>query len=197
MTLRICEATYTAGLTLTAWPSGSTSNEVAMTEIVDGLYRATLDDSIDSLWYVFSGTSDPTTWDPMASGGPLFAMDLGEGTPVGSSIVFTGNQVERVSGTTIVVFKDEDTPVTVTLTEGSFTGLTLQFAVEDKQGTDVLVIENASITRTSTTFTVTIPDTLTSRLNNYSWAMRDITSGANAVLMHGVLSVRYAAGKDA
>lgn len=76
MTTIAVETTYTAGETLTCWPSGSTSNEVAMTEFATGLYRATLDDSIESLWYAFVGTADPTTWDPTVTGGPIVAFDL-------------------------------------------------------------------------------------------------------------------------
>lgn len=199
MTLFNVTTTYTAGGTLTAWPDGDVTNYVALAEdgTIPGRFTGVLDDSYGNVWYAFDGTSAPTTYDPSASNGPKFSYDLREGTPFGSSVIFTGTQVERVNGTTIVVFKDEATPVTVTLSTGSFTGLTLRFAVEDRSGTDVLVIENGSITRTSSTFTVTIPSSITGSLGSYAWSMRDITGGVNTVLLHGVLSVRYAAGKDA
>jgi hypothetical protein len=76
MTLIAVETTYTAGATLYAWPSGATTNSVELDEVVAGLYRATLDDAIDSIWYVFVGASAPSTWDEKVSGGPIKVFDL-------------------------------------------------------------------------------------------------------------------------
>jgi hypothetical protein len=102
---------------------------------------------------------------------------------------------ERVAGTTLTFYRDESRAVSV-VTDFTLTSLTLRFVVEDNDGNDVLVIENASITKSSQTFTVTITTAVTANLGNYRWSMRDITSG-NSVIAFGVLTVQEAASKDA
>lgn len=76
MTSILVETIYTAGSTIKAWPSGSTSNSVTLAEVATGLYQGTLDDSLGSVWYGFVGASAPTTWDDSASGGPIKLFDL-------------------------------------------------------------------------------------------------------------------------
>jgi hypothetical protein len=102
---------------------------------------------------------------------------------------------ERVAGTTLTFYRDESRAVSV-VTDFTLTSLTLRFVVEDNDGNDVLVIENAAITKSSQTFTVTITTAVTANLGNYRWSMRDITSG-NSVIAFGVLTVQEAASKDA
>ena len=102
---------------------------------------------------------------------------------------------ERVAGTTLTFYRDESRAVSV-VTDFTLTSLTLRFVVEDNDGNDVLVIENAAITKSSQTFTVTITTAVTASLGNYRWSMRDITSG-NSVIAFGVLTVQEAASKDA
>jgi len=197
MTLIAVTTHYTTSTTLTAWPDGSTSNGVLLTESPTGRYTGTLDDSYGTVWYAFVGASAPTTWDSGASGGPVRVFDLREGTNVGAAVIFSGTQPNRVNDTTLTLFKDEARPITVTLTTGAFAGLTLRFCVENRERVDVLVIEDASIARTATTFTVTVPTAITANIGNYSWSLRDITGGINDVLLLGVLSVQHAANKDA
>jgi hypothetical protein len=102
---------------------------------------------------------------------------------------------ERVAGTTLTFYRDESRSVSV-VTDFSLTSLTLRFVVEDNDGNDVLVIENASITKSQQTFTVSITTAVTANLGNYRWSMRDITTG-NSVIAFGVLAVAEAASKDA
>ena len=102
---------------------------------------------------------------------------------------------ERVSGTTLTFYRDESRAVSV-VTDFTLTSLTLRLVVEDNDGNDVLVIENAAITKSSQTFTVTITTAVTANLGNYRWSMRDITTG-NSVIAFGVLAVAEAASKDA
>jgi len=102
---------------------------------------------------------------------------------------------ERVAGTTLTFYRDESRAVSV-VTDFTLTSLTLRFVVEDNDGNDVLVIENAAITKSSQTFTVSITTAVTANLGNYRWSMRDITSG-NSVIAFGVLTVQEAASKDA
>ena len=102
---------------------------------------------------------------------------------------------ERVAGTTLTFYRDESRTVSV-VTDFTLTSLTLRFVVEDNDGNDVLVIENAAITKSSQTFTVSITTAVTANLGNYRWSMRDITAG-NSVIAFGVLTVQEAASKDA
>lgn len=102
---------------------------------------------------------------------------------------------ERVAGTTLTFYRDESRAVSV-VTDFTLTSLTLRFVVEDNDGNDVLVIENAAITKSQQTFTVAITTAVTANLGNYRWSMRDITSG-NSVIAFGVLTVQEAASKDA
>jgi hypothetical protein len=102
---------------------------------------------------------------------------------------------ERVAGTTLTFYRDESRSVSV-VTDFTLTSLTLRFVVEDNDGNDVLVIENAAITKSSQTFTVSITTAVTANLGNYRWSMRDITTG-NSVIAFGVLAVAEAASKDA
>jgi hypothetical protein len=104
--------------------------------------------------------------------------------------------VDRVAGSTITMHYSESTTATVPLDEDT-TSLTLRFVVENSDQLDVLVIENASITRTSTSFTVTITTAVTATLGQYRWALRDITGGINRHIEGGVLQVISAANKDA
>ena len=101
-----------------------------------------------------------------------------------------------VASETITVYKDEVLPVTVTLDEDT-TSKTLRFVIERDGGVDVLVVEDGSITRTTTSFTVSIPATVTDEVANHTWSLRDISTGYNRVIKCGVFSVGYAASKDA
>lgn len=104
--------------------------------------------------------------------------------------------VERVAGSTITMHYQEATTATVGLNEDT-SSLTLRFVVENSDQLDVLVIENANITRTASNFTVTITTALTATLGQYRWALRDITGGVNRLIEGGVLQVVSAANKDA
>jgi hypothetical protein len=104
--------------------------------------------------------------------------------------------VDRVAGSTITMHYNEATTATVALDEDT-SSLTLRFIVENSDQLDVLVIENASITRTASNFTVTITTAVTATLGQYRWALRDITGGVNRLIEGGVLQVISAANKDA
>jgi len=104
--------------------------------------------------------------------------------------------VERVAGSTITMYYNEATTATVGLDENT-SSMTLRFVVENSDQLDVLVIENANITRTASNFTVTITTAVTATLGQYRWALRDITGGVNRLIEGGVLQVVGAANKDA
>ena len=99
---------------------------------------------------------------------------------------------DRVNNDTITMQYNESTTATVNLDENT-TSATLQFVVSRPDGTDILTIANGSITRTSTSFTVTITTAVTATLGQYLWSLRDITGGTNRVVTKGVLTVQNAA----
>jgi hypothetical protein len=99
---------------------------------------------------------------------------------------------ERVAGTTITYYRNEIRSVSV-VTDFTLTNLTLSLTIEDAEGTDLLTIPNASISRSGQTFTVSIGTSVTSSVGNKRWALRDITGGTNSVIARGVFSVQEAA----
>jgi len=110
---------------------------------------------------------------------------------------FTGTTPDRTQGTTIKVFVGEAASVSVALDGASLNAMTLRFAIEGQSRTDIHVIENASISRSGSTFTVTIPSSITGKVARYKWSLRDVSAAANLVLGQGVLEIAYAADKDA
>jgi hypothetical protein len=99
---------------------------------------------------------------------------------------------ERVAGTTITYYRNENRSVSV-VTDFALTALTLVFIIEDSEGNDLLTIADGSISRSDKTFTVTIGTPLTATISNYRWALRDITGGTNSVIARGIFSVQEAA----
>jgi hypothetical protein len=99
---------------------------------------------------------------------------------------------DRVNESTITMQYNESTTATVNLDENT-TSATLVFVVSRPDGTDILTIANGSITRTSTSFTVTITTAVTATLGQYLWSLRDITGGTNRVVTKGVMTVQNAA----
>jgi hypothetical protein len=102
---------------------------------------------------------------------------------------------DRVSGNTITMYWKESTAITVSLDE-DVTAKTLRFVVEGPTG-DLLVIEDANITTTTTSFTVTITTAITDYIGQYPYSLRDITGGINRVVSSGVVSVQASPNKDA
>ena len=99
---------------------------------------------------------------------------------------------ERVAGTTLTFYRNESRSVSI-VTDFTLTSLTLQFTVEDQDGNDVYTLSNASINRSSQTFTVPVTTAVTGGNGQYRWSMRDITGGGNSVIAMGVLTVQEAA----
>ena len=117
--------------------------------------------------------------------------DLISASPTINVYPVSASTPERVAGTTITYYRNEIRTVSV-VTDFTLTSLTLTFTVEDSEGTDLLTIANASISRSDKTFTVSIGTAVTATVSNYRWALRDITGGSNSVIARGVLTVQEA-----
>ena len=116
----------------------------------------------------------------------------GEGGSTINVYPVSASTPERVAGTTITFYRDEARSVSV-VTDFTLTSLVLRFVIEDGEGSDVLVIEDAQISRSTSTFTVSIPSSVTAQPTNYRWALRDVSGSTNSVIARGVFSVQEAA----
>jgi len=127
----------------------------------------------------------------------------GGGSTTVNVLPYTGAVPDRVEGTTIKVFYNELTNVSVGVTDATGAAVTLdaktlRFCVEDRYGVDVLTLTDGDITRSGSTFTVQIPQSLTDTVGaNYRWSLRDLTGSLNTVLIHGQLIVAEAAEDEA
>jgi hypothetical protein len=127
----------------------------------------------------------------------------GGGSTTVNVLPYTGAVPDRVEGTTIKVFYNELTNVSVGVTDAAGAAVTLdaktlRFCVEDRYGVDVLTLTDGDITRSGSTFTVQIPQSLTDTVGaNYRWSLRDLTGSLNTVLIHGQLIVAEAAEDEA
>jgi hypothetical protein len=137
----------------------------------------------------FSGTTD--SLEAIRDRGDA-AWVTGGGGAGGTNIVnvfpIASSAEERISNTTIIVYKDENIDVTVSV-DATLTGMTLLFTVTDEDDVDILTILDADITRTANAFTVTIPDTFTTSLASHTWSLRDVTGTNNVVLVRGPFEI--------
>ena len=112
-----------------------------------------------------------------------------------------GNSPDRVEQTTIKAFVGEDWSEAISGVDADGTAInfnnlgTLQFSVTDYRKTELLVIADASITTSSTTFTVTIPASVLTYGTVLHWSLRDLSDG-NRVVLYGPIEVAYAADDD-
>ena len=182
-----------------AFQSGALSARVIATDAIDGDAMAasalteianavgTLQVLVDmGLMIINDGTADARFSISALQNGPA-----GEGGAVINVYPVSASTPERVAGTTITYYRNEIRTVSV-VTDFTLTSLTLTFTVEDSEGTDLLTIANASISRSDKTFTVSIGTAVTATISNYRWALRDITGGTNSVIARGVLAVQEA-----
>jgi hypothetical protein len=214
--------THFGALVITAGGAIDQVNSVGVVDELGGsaLSANGLQDEIaDAVWdeatsgHTTAGTTGKALIDSGAAGNP-WTTDLStgySGTEAGNILnevkaktdTITGNQTinvypvsastpERVAGTTLTFYRDESRSVSV-VTDFTLTNLTLQFTVEDQDGTDVYTLNNASINRSGQTFTVPVTTAVTGGLGQYRWSMRDVTGGGSSVIAMGVLTVQEAA----
>jgi hypothetical protein len=194
-----------------AFVDGALSARVLASDFVAEIADGVWDEATSG--HTTAGTTGKALIDSGAAGNP-WSTDLAtgySGTQAGNILnevkaktdTITGNQTinvypvsastpERVAGTTLTFYRDESRSVSVA-TDFTLTNLTLQFTVEDQDGTDVYTLNNASINRSGQTFTIPITTAVTGGLGQYRWSMRDITGGGNSVIAMGVLTVQEAA----
>ena len=170
----------------------------AVTEIVAGM--ATQPQLVDLATMIVNDGTANARWSTSALQN---APTGGGGSATVNVLPYTGAVPDRVEGTTIKVFYNELTNVSVGVTDATGAAVTLdaktlRFCVEDRYGVDVLTLNDGDITRSGSTFTVQIPQSLTDTVGaNYRWSLRDLTGSLNTVLIHGQMIVAEAAEDEA
>ncbi len=105
-----------------------------------------------------------------------------------------------LSGTTnVTIYQDETKSLSIGVTDidgnaVDVSGMTLEIVIEDIEGNDIATIVDGSITKVTSTVTFEIPPAASAKVGDYQWSLR--RSAGNAVLMHGVWTVKYAADND-
>lgn len=150
------------------------------------------DEYVLQFLYVVSGVTYYLTYEGIAVASAASATASVTVMPV------AGNAPDRIEKTTIKAFTGEDwsEPISGIDANGDaidFSALgTLQFTICDSRGTEVLQIDDGSITTTSTTFTVTIPASVLVYGTVLHWSLRDLDDG-DRVVLYGPIEVQYAA----
>jgi hypothetical protein len=102
---------------------------------------------------------------------------------------------KRIESETISLFYNESTDIFITLEDENgpidVTGKTLEFVIETKNKTNLVVIPSGNIAKSSTGVSVRISTEVTANVGTYLWALRDLTGG-DTVLSHGFAEVSYA-----
>ena len=179
----------TTGLTLYAFPidpayplSSWTTNRVLMSEN-SKMYYATIDLSKSFHWAVFQGATQPTDYDLALYEDTFYTATAVNITPGSSTAINRGDT------SNIRLFFNENTLVVIP-SSIDLTALNIKFVLEDSTKANLISLANGSITRTSTTFSVLIPNTVTNTLQDLIWSLR--TTADDKVLLRGTMSVEYA-----
>lgn len=102
-------------------------------------------------------------------------------------------------GTNITVFYKETKTLSISVIDGDgaavdVSAMTLTVVIEQTDKTEIAVIEDADITKVTSTASFAIPEAASDTVGNYKWSMRQATG--NAVIMYGCWDVRYVADED-
>lgn len=159
-----------------------TTNRVLMTED-SKMYYATIDLSKSYHWAVFQGATQPTSYDAALYEDTFYSATAVNITP-GSSTAINRGDVSNVK-----LFFNENALVVIP-SSIDLTALNIKFVLEDSTKTNLLNVANGSIARTSTSFSVLIPNTVTNTLQDLIWSLR--TTADDKVLLRGTMSVEYA-----
>lgn len=184
-----------AGLQLFAYPLGAAyplsawdTHKVAMAHS-NKLYTATIDLAKSLQWAIFQGSSQPADFDAALYEDQFFVGADGIGVPVN---ITPGSisSIHRGDNSYVRLFYNENANVVIPITI-DITSLDVRFVLEDETQTNIYERTNGQINRTTTSFTVLIPNTVTNNLKSYIWSLR--TTADDKVLVKGSMQVEYAA----
>ncbi len=147
-----------------------------------------------AVWYVFRGATAPTSWSERIAIAD-FTIELAIADQSITVYPLNASDVERVNESTIITYLKEIVPVSVPVSgDVDLTTKTLQIIIEKANSVDKVVIANADIDTTESTFTFTVPEEVTAELDQFSWILREV--GTNIKLAGGRLLVKYAPFAD-
>jgi hypothetical protein len=159
-----------------------------MTE-VSKLYTATIDLAKSVTWAIFQGSGQPADFDAALYQDTFFADGALNGIAV-NIVPGSISSIHRGDSSFVRLFYNENANVVIP-TDIDVSALNIRFVLEDETQANVLSIANGSIARTSTSFTVLIPNSITSQLKSFIWSLRTTTD--DKVLVRGAMQVEYAA----
>lgn len=189
MATQIVRFSETTGQTLYAFPrsfvfSAWVASRVAIPESSTpnlGKYTATLNDAIDTEWAIFSGASQPSTWDNEIGS---ISLETAIAVNVQPSIGYG----EREVATEVIEIAND----AQRLIARSVTGVTLPacyFAITDQQGN---LVAELSATISGSNYTVTIPRSACQSVGEYFFALR-ATDSSNLDYDSGTLRILFVA----
>lgn len=159
--------------------------------VVNGYATVTVDtETYGDRWRIFETSTQPASWAEAK-----FKANFSVTAPTVIVYPLAAGDTPRVASSTITVYKGETTTASVTVQgDVDLTSLELKFIVQKTGGADVEVVADGDIDRTATTFTVTIPNTVSATPNQFTWSLR--TVAGNVLLAKGLLIVEEAATED-
>jgi hypothetical protein len=130
---------------------------------------------------------------------PLQVEVGGGGGAAVNVLPLSGIVESRIDGTTISVFTSETPTVSITVVDGegnavTVTSLTLSLVIERRATADLVVIADASITKSGSTISFAVPSQATSAEGHHRWSLRDTAD--DSVLLQGPFIVTYAPTVD-
>lgn len=188
-TVYFSEAT---GQTLYAFPrsfafSAWVASRVAIPESSTpnlGKYTATLDDSIDAEWAIFSGASQPSSWDNEIGSISLQNAASSVTVNVQPSI---GYGEREVSTEVIEIANDAQRVIARSVPDVTLPAC--YFAITDQQGN---LLAELAATISGSSYTVTIPRSACQTIGEYFFALRS-TDSANLDYDSGTLRIMFIA----
>ena len=169
----------------TAYPLSAWTTHRVLTTATDKVYEATVDLNKSDVWAMFVGATQPVDYDAAIYTQVFFGSSS---APVFNITPGTFSSLNRNENSVVVLYFNENSPVVIPI-DIDITAIDVRFVVENSAKVDVLTIANASITKSTTAFTVTIPTTITSTITNYIWSLR--ATATDKVLVQGTIQVRY------
>lgn len=172
--------------------NGAGGDTLSETASSDGEFTATVAESLSGLHYygVYKSSVCIAAGQVYCSGDTWVADNNTSLTvlPVSATVA------SRVTGTAITLYTGEVTTVAVAVVDSagaavSMIGLTLELVFES--GSTEVVIADAAITKTATSFSFTSTSALTTAERVWKWALRKTSD--ESVLVTGTLEVAYAA----
>lgn len=191
---------------LTALPgaSGSPAPSYAATEVSPTLYAITIPQNLTGEWGVVAsnGAGDVIFTGYWTAGTPrCYDFTLNSpGTGIEETLQEILNKTNLIGTTnalvpttrlikqnlTLYVAEDQ----TVTIISADYTSRNIRFIIESTDKINIATLENADITKTSTSISFAMPDGVTDRARALRYALRD--SGTNELLATGTLQIIYA-----